>query len=81
MKKNIRNFYMKIFIFLVVKFSAYLNRHVLVMPSFDAQRRLCFVVVVFPENPHLYFCFILHVNDLPGRTIKRKYFKMSLLRL
>ena len=29
--KNIRFFYLKIFIFLVMKFSVYLNRHVLVM--------------------------------------------------
>ena len=29
--KNIRIFYLKIFIFLVVKFSVYLNRHVFVM--------------------------------------------------
>ena len=29
--KNIRTFYLKIFIFLVVKFSVYLNRHVFVM--------------------------------------------------
>ena len=29
--KNIRVFYLKIFIFLVVKFSIYLNRHVFVM--------------------------------------------------
>ena len=29
--KNIRPFYPKIFIFLVVKFSVYLNRHVFVM--------------------------------------------------
>ena len=29
--KNIRNFYLKIFIFLVIKFSVYLNRHVFVM--------------------------------------------------
>ena len=31
--KNIRIFYLKIFIFLVVKFSVYLNRHVFVMPG------------------------------------------------
>ena len=30
--KNIRIFHLKIFIFLVVKFSVYLNRHVFVMP-------------------------------------------------
>ena len=29
--KNIRIFYLKIFIFLVVKFSVYLNRHVFIM--------------------------------------------------
>ena len=29
--KNIRIFYLKIFLFLVVKFSIYLNRHVFVM--------------------------------------------------
>ena len=29
--KNIKHFYLKIFIFLVVKFSIYLNRHVFVM--------------------------------------------------
>ena len=29
--KNIRNFYLKFFIFLVGKFSVYLNRHVFVM--------------------------------------------------
>ena len=29
--KNIRTFYLKIFIFMVVKFSVYLNRHVFVM--------------------------------------------------
>ena len=29
--KNIRSFYLKIFIFLMVKFSVYLNRHVFVM--------------------------------------------------
>ena len=32
--KNIRFFYLKIFIFLVVKFSVYLNRHVFVMMAF-----------------------------------------------
>ena len=31
--KNIRFFYLKIFIFWVVKFSVYLNRHVFVMSS------------------------------------------------
>ena len=31
--KNIRFFYLKIFIFLVVKFSVYLNWHVFVMSS------------------------------------------------
>ena len=31
--KNIRFFYLKIFIFLVVKFIVYLNRHVFVMDS------------------------------------------------
>ena len=31
--KNIRIFYLKIFLFLVVKFSVYLNRHVFVMYS------------------------------------------------
>ena len=31
MCKNIRNFYLKIFIFLVGKFTVYLNRHVFVM--------------------------------------------------
>ena len=35
--KNIRIFYLKIFIFLVVKFSVYLNRHVFVM-DFDILR-------------------------------------------
>ena len=29
--KNIRIFYLKIFVFMVVKFSVYLNRHVFVM--------------------------------------------------
>ena len=31
--KNIRYFYLKIFIILVVKFSVYLNRHVFVMKT------------------------------------------------
>ena len=33
--KNIKNFYRKIFIFLVVKFSMYLNRHVFVISVFE----------------------------------------------
>ena len=34
--KNIRIFYLKIFLFLVVKFSIYLNRHVFVMIGLSA---------------------------------------------
>ena len=34
--KNIRIFYLKIFNFLVVKFSIYLNRHVFVMPDLSS---------------------------------------------
>ena len=40
--KNIRIFYLKIFIFLVVKFSVYLNRHAFVM---DLQLYMVFVVI------------------------------------
>ena len=35
--KNIRFFYLKIFIFLVVKFSVYLNRHVFVMSELGGE--------------------------------------------
>ena len=38
--KNIKNIYLKFFIFLVVKFSVYLNRHVFVMASFLQREKL-----------------------------------------
>ena len=42
--KNIRIFYLKIFLFLIVKFSLYLNRRVFVMPV-GVISKLCSVVV------------------------------------
>ena len=46
--KNIRIFHLKIFIFLVVKFSVYLNRHVFVMGKLNrvpyvTSEKKCFI--------------------------------------
>ena len=48
--KNIRNFHLKVFIFLVVKFSIYLNRCVFVMALDKA---------LFPAKKYLYFSYFL----------------------
>ena len=55
--KNIRSFYLKNFLFLVVKFSMYLKRRVFVMfaPSFVALEGLYLVIVAFPCYLQLYF--------------------------
>ena len=54
--KNIRIFYLKIFIFLVVKFSVYLNMHVFVMPkkchNHEASRT--YLYNFDPLEPHFY---------------------------
>ena len=52
--KNIRNFYLKIFIFLVRKFSVYLNRHVFVLLSVP---HISFIGA--SEKAMLYDCCIL----------------------
>ena len=45
--KNIRNFYLKIFIILVGKFSVYLNRHVFVMDGiFSRSWHPCLLVLL-----------------------------------
>ena len=48
--KNIRIFYLKIFIFLVVKFSVYLNRHVFVMDVKAPIARLQITVTWISSN-------------------------------
>ena len=50
--KNIRIFYLKIFIFLVVKFSIYLNRHVFVM-----------IIIKRLQCRLLQFCLALRVEN------------------
>ena len=57
--KNIRIFYLKIFIVLVVKFSVYLNRHVFVMDTLGT---------LFKRGNFCVFLFgFLHANPFPGR--------------
>ena len=46
--KKIRNFYLKIFIFLVVKFSVYLNRHLFVMDFFLQLPYILYILIAVP---------------------------------
>ena len=55
--KNIKYFYLKIFIFLVVKFSIYLNRHVFVMVW--VQHESSFIYIVF--FLFIYFLFFIYL--------------------
>ena len=50
--KNIRIFYLKIFLFLVVKFSIYLNRHVFVILRDDITETCLYNFD--PLKPHFY---------------------------
>ena len=63
--KNIRLFYLKIYIFLVVKFSVYLNRlvFVLIIPGGRFFLTLCKVHFQFKGNM-IYFIFIISLADI-----------------
>ena len=51
--KNIRIFYLKIFIFLVVKFSVYLNRHVFVMGMLIGNNKKI-IWLTFEQSPKIF---------------------------
>ena len=71
--KNIRIFYLKIFKFLVVKFSIYLNRRVFIMSCY-----ICKIVGIFFK---LYLRFLaitklLLFKYIENFTTKNEYFKI-----
>ena len=78
--KNIRNFYLKIFIILVGKFSVYLNRHVFVMNAYvmlmpirgfgagaDAQDDLSFPNILMCSLFPRAFCSIYFYSGIVGQ--------------
>ena len=58
--RNIRSFYLKIFIFWVVKFSVYLNRRVLVMLFIHAVRKenVSFSIQTIPRRSSFVVIFL-----------------------
>ena len=68
--KNIRIFYLKIFIFLVVKFSVYLNRHVFVV---DLPRN--FKMYVLWRNKKTYPSLVINYSSLASPMICHREYK------
>ena len=63
--KNIRIFYLKIFLFLVVKFSLYLNRHVFVMVLkkwYSSKYKYRYKISIRMSSPYLTDCMGLQQN-------------------
>ena len=73
--KNIRIFYLKIFIFLVVKFSVYLNRHVFVMYMWHLTAFKIAVSLSFSKWIENEIIFFYRISELMVATLIQRYDK------
>ena len=76
--KNIRIFYLKIFIFLVVKFSVYLNRYAFVMYMWYLTAFKIAVSLSFSKWIENEIIFFYRISELMVATLIQRYDKKSL---